>query len=87
MTRLGLLTIRWPDLIERLFATVVAVEDHELERLRRSIVVRPVIVAGGVWISRRISARRETREVRQYRNWHGYVDLAGISSWYARVIE
>lgn len=46
------------------------------------------VVAGViVWISNQFRARRERRDARRHRDWHGYVDVGRLSSWYVRLAD
>lgn len=46
-----------------------------------------VLTAVSLWIRERWHERREQRAARNLRNWHGYIDLGMLSSWYVRLAE
>jgi hypothetical protein len=45
------------------------------------------VTAAYVWISGQVHARREHKDAISLRNWHGYIEVGGINTWYARLAE
>jgi hypothetical protein len=41
----------------------------------------------GTWIRKQNRERREARDARQHRTWHGYIPVEGLDTWDVRVIE
>jgi hypothetical protein len=46
-----------------------------------------VVTVVPVWIRKQLGERRRKNAARQLRNWHGYIPLGAMSSWYVRLAE
>ncbi|WP_410583821.1 hypothetical protein [Amycolatopsis sp. lyj-108] len=40
-----------------------------------------------VWIWKQFGEWRERRRIRRHRDWHGYIDVGGVSSWHVRLVD
>ena len=49
--------------------------------------VAPIFTAAFVWTRTQLERRTERRTAREARNWSGYVDAPGVTTWYVKVIE
>jgi hypothetical protein len=43
--------------------------------------------AAYVWTQGQFRARRERKEAMRLRNWHGYIEVGGINTWFVRLAE
>lgn len=46
-----------------------------------------VLTATIVWVRKQWAELSEQRAVRQRRNWHGYIMLEGVDTWYVRLAK
>jgi hypothetical protein len=51
------------------------------------IAAIPAFTGGIVWTQRQLEARKQRRTDREVRNWNGYIQRAGVSSWFVKIIE
>lgn len=45
------------------------------------------VTAAWVWIRKQWSEMKAQRAATQRRNWHGYIEITSINSWYVRLAE
>lgn len=45
------------------------------------------VTAAVAWVRRQWDGWQADRRERQRRNWHGYIDVGGIDTWYVRLAE
>jgi hypothetical protein len=46
-----------------------------------------IVVGVTVWIRRQVQNWKQQRAVERERNWHGFIDLGMLDTWYVRLVE
>lgn len=45
------------------------------------------IIATSIWAKGKLLNRKQQKAITQRRNWHGYIEPAGINTWFVKLLE